>query len=178
MSLERKVLSAGKDHADMFPVFKSLLERTGAEKGDALIWAGCEGACYAMATFFSYFVKETGLDLYFATDADMNRLWRLEPVSGLGVVATRKGNPVKAKIIVLMSGLVDVPFGNVLALVRGGLAEGGTIIGETVVPGLFESLKWHEKIPIRFLFEFSMRGPTAVELVQAERKATVGEAQT
>jgi len=33
-----------------------------------------------------------------------------------------------------------------------------------VVPGLFETLKWHEQIPFRFLFEFSMLQPTAVEM--------------
>ena len=84
----------------------------------------------------------------------------------LGMVASRKEDSVKAKVIVLMSGLVNVPFENVLTLVRDGLAEGGTIIGETVVPGLFESLKWHEQVPIRFLFEFSMERPTAIEIVE------------
>ena len=166
MNWERRVLSVGKDHTGMFPIFRSLVERTGAKKGDALIWAGCHGACYAMATFFSCFLNAMGLNLYFATDADMNRLWRLEPVDDLGIVATRKEGPVKAKVIVLMSGLVDVPFENVLTLARNGLAEGGVIIGETVVPGLFESLKWHEQVPIRFLFEFSMERPTALELVE------------
>jgi hypothetical protein len=166
MDWERRVLSTGKDHAGMFPIFRSLVERTGARKGDTLIWAGCEGACYAMATFFSYYLLDLGLNLYFAADADMNRLWRLEPISDLGMIATRKEDPVKAKVIVLMSGLVNVPFENVLALARNGLADGGVIIGETVVPGLFESLKWHEQVPIRFLFEFSMEKPTALELVE------------
>ena len=80
MNRERKVLSVGTDHTDMLPIFRSLVERTGATKGDALIWAGCEGACYAMATFFSYYLNTMGLNQYFATDADLNRLWRLEPV--------------------------------------------------------------------------------------------------
>ncbi len=166
MNRERKVLSVGTDHTDMAPIFRSLVERAGATKGDALIWAGCEGACYAMATFFSCFLNTMGLNLYFATDADMNRLWRLEPVDDVGIVATRKEDPVKAKVIVLMSGLVNVPFENVLALARNALADGGIIIGETVVPGLFESLKWHEQVPIRFLFEFSMERPTALELIE------------
>ena len=116
MNQERRVLSTGKDHTDMFPIFRSLVERTGAKKGDALIWAGCEGACYAMATFFSYFLlKEIGLNLYFATDGDLDRLWRLEAVDGLGVIATKKEEPVRAKVIVLMSGLMNVPFRNVLS---------------------------------------------------------------
>jgi hypothetical protein len=166
MNRERKILLVGRDHTDMLPIFRSLVEKAGAMKGDALIWAGCEGACYAMATFFSCFLNEMGLNLYFATDADMNRLWRLEPIADLGIIATRKEDPVKAKVIVLMSGLVNVPFENVLTLARNGLAEGGIIIGETVVPGLFESLNWHEQVPIRFLFEFSMKNPTALELVE------------
>jgi hypothetical protein len=167
---ERKVLLTGKDHTDMLPIFRFLVEKTGAKKGDALIWAGCEGACYAMATFFSYFLNDLGLNLYFATDADSNRLWRLELRKEVGMVATKKEPPIKAKVIVLMSGLVHVPFDNVLALIHSGLADGGVIIGETVVPGLFESLKWHEQIPLRFLFEFSMERPTALELEEGNRE--------
>jgi hypothetical protein len=145
-------------------IFRFLVEKTGAKKGDALIWAGCEGACYAMATFFSYFLNDLGLNLYFASDADINKLWRLELRKDVGMIAATKEDPIKAKVIVLMSGLVSVPFDNVLDLIQKGLANDGTIIGETVVPGLFESLKWHEQIPIRFLFEFSMERPTAFEL--------------
>ena len=166
MNRERKVLLIGKDHTDMFPIFRSLVERTGAKKDDALIWAGCEGACYAMATFFSYYLQDLGLKQYFVTDADLDRLWRLDVVKDLGMVASEKEAPIKAKVIVLMSGLASVPFKNVLALIHNGLADGGAIIGETVVPGLFESLKWHERIPIRFIFEFSMERPTAIELVE------------
>ena len=164
MSRERIVLAAGKDHTEMFPIFRSLVERAGAQKGDALVWAGCEGACYSMATFFSYGLRDLGLNLFFATDADTERLWRLDYLEGRGMVATKKEEPVKAKVIVLMSGLVHVPFENVRALVREGLAEQGSIIGETVVPGLFESLRWQDQIPIRFLFEFSMLQPTALEM--------------
>ena len=164
MNRKRSVLATGKDHTEMFPMFRSLVKRTGAREGDALIWAGCEGACYSMATFFSYVVRDLGLNLYFATDADTTRLWRLEYQEDRGIVATKKEKPVKAKVMILMSGLVHVPFENVLALVRDGLAEGGSIIGETVVPGLFETLKWHEQIPFQFLFEFSMVQPTAVEM--------------
>ena len=168
MNRVRRVLSTGNDHTDMFPIFKSLVERSGAKKGDALIWAGCEGACYAMATFFSYYLLDLELNLYFATDGDLNRLWRLERVDGVGTVATKKVEPLKAKVIILMSGLMKVPFGNVLTLVRNGLVEGGVVIGETVVPGLFESMGWHEQIPIRYLFEFSMQEPTALEIVEKE----------
>ena len=169
MNRERKVLAIGKDHNDMLPIFRSLVEKTGVQKGDALIWAGCEGACYAMATFFSYFLNDLGINLYFATDADINRLWRLELRKDLGMIATTKEDPIKAKVIVLMSGLVNVPFDNVLALIQGGLADDGVIMGETVVPGLFEGLKWHEQIPLRFLFEFSMERPTALELEEGHR---------
>jgi hypothetical protein len=166
MNRERRPLSIGKDHSDMLPMFRSLVERTGASKGDALIWAGCEGACYAMATFFGYYLEDLGLKQYFAADGDLSRLWRLEPITDLGMVATKKEEPVRAEVIVLMSGLANVRFENVLALVRDGLTEDGVIIGETVVPGLFENLKWYEHVPIRFLFEFSMERPTAIELVE------------
>ena len=164
MGEKRTLLAAGKDHTDMLPVFKSLIEKAGARRGEALIWAGCEGACYAMATFFSYFLCDLGLELYFATDADLNRLRRLEVRPDVGVVAAEKVPPVKGKIVVLMSGLVNVPFENVLRLVSDGLADDGVVIGETVVPRLFESEKWHEKIPMRFVFEFEMVRPAAFEI--------------
>lgn len=166
MDRVRRVLSEGKDHTDMLPIFRSLVLNCGAKKGDLLIWAGCPGPCYAMATFFSFSLRELGFNLYFAVDADINKLWRLELQKDLGFVATKKENPIKAKIMVLMSGLVTVPFENVMRLVRENLANHGTIIGETVIPGLFENVKWHEQIPLRFIFEFSMERPTAVEIAE------------
>jgi hypothetical protein len=166
MNLQRKVLSIGKDHTDMHSLFRSLVERTGVKKGDALTWSGCGEPCYAMATFFGYALDDLGLRQYYALEGDLKRLWRLEMVKDLGMVASRKETPVKAKVLILMSALVNVPFENVLKLVHEGLADDGIIIGETVVPGLFERLKWHERIPIRFLFEFSMQKPTVIELVE------------
>ena len=166
MSRVGKIISEGKDHTDMFPIFRSLVLKSGAKKGDPVIWAGCPGPCYAMAIFFSFSLRDLGLDLYFAVDADINRLWRLELQTDLGFVATKREPPIRAKIIVLMSGLLTVPFENVTRLVRGNLADDGTIIGETVIPGLFENVKWHEQIPFRFIFEFSMQRPTALEMIE------------
>ena len=165
MSRVRRVISAGKDHTDMFPIFRSLVLNSGAKENDLLIWAGCPGPCYAMATFFSFSLRDLGLNLFFAVDADIDKLWRLELQKDLGFVATKKENPIKAKIIILMSGLVTVPFEKVTRLVRENLANDGTIIGETVIPGLFENVKWHDQIPFRFVFEFSMERPTAVEII-------------
>jgi hypothetical protein len=165
MHRERKALLDGKDHMDMFPLFRSLLASAGVKKGDTVIWAGCEGYCYSMATFFSYAILDLGLRIYFASEADIDKLWRLELMPGRGVAATEKAPPLKANVLVLMSGLVSVPFENVLNLVKGFLADDGVIVGETVVPGLFESLGWHDKIPFRFLFEFSMVHPAVAEMV-------------
>jgi hypothetical protein len=162
----RRVISAGKDHTDMFPIFRSLVLNSGAKEGDLLIWAGCPGPCYAMATFFSFSLRDLGLNLYFAVDADIKKLWRLELQKDLGFVAMKKEGPIQAKIIVLMSGLVTVPFENVMRLISENLAHDGTIIGETVIPGLFENVKWHDQIPFRFIFEFSMERPTALEITE------------
>ena len=63
-----------------------------------------------------------------------------------------------------MSGLLTAPFENVMKLVSEGLQDDGVIIGETVVRGLFENAKWDEQIPFRYLFEFSMERPTALEI--------------
>jgi hypothetical protein len=160
----REIVLEGKDHTEMLPIFRSLVIRSGAKKGDRLIWAGCSGPCYSMATFFSYGLRDLGLNLFFASDGNIDHLWRLEFRKELGMMATRRESPLKAKIIVLMSGLLQSPFEPVLTLTREGLQDDGIIIGETVVRGLFENAKWHEKIPFRFLFEFSMERPTALKL--------------
>lgn len=164
MNNEKKLISAGKDYTDMLPIFRNLVLKSGVKKGDSLIWAGCPGTCYAMATFFSYGLRDLGLNLYFAVDADIHMLWRLDLIKEVGVIASKKENPIKAKVLVLMSGLLRIPFENVLKLVREGLASDGTIIGETVVPGLFEKEKWDKQIPFRFLFEFSMERLASFEI--------------
>jgi len=163
MKITGEIISEGRDHTDMLPLFRSLVVKSGAKKGDALIWAGCQGPCYSMATFFSYGLRDLGLGLFFAPDADIERLWRLEFHKDLGFVAKSKESPVRAKVLVLMSGLLKAPFENVLRLTREGLQEDGVIVGETVVRGLFGQAKWHEKIPIRYVFEFSMERPIALE---------------
>ncbi len=38
------------------------------------------------------------------------------------------------------------------------------MIGETVIPGLFEGNDWDKKIPFNFIFEFEMKNPTAFTL--------------
>ncbi|MDP6179623.1 MAG: hypothetical protein QGG48_07010, partial [Desulfatiglandales bacterium] len=79
-------------------------------------------------------------------------------------IATKKEEPLKAEIIILMSGLLKVPFEKILNLTRVALTDEGAIIGETVVPELFEKEKWDERIPFRFIFEFSMVSPTSFEI--------------
>ena len=165
MKRGRKVLSEGKDHRDMLSTLRSLVVKSAPKKGESLVWAGCPGPCYSMATFFSYGLRDLGLGLFFATDADIHRLWRLELEEELGMVAARRESPLKAKILILMSGLITAPFENVLRLVKEGLQDDGVVIGETVVRGLFESAKWDERINFRYLFEFSMEKPMALEMV-------------
>jgi hypothetical protein len=159
-----KLVLEGKDHTEMLPIFRSVVIKSGAKKGDRLIWAGCAGPCYSMATFFSYGLRDLGLNLFFASDGDINRLWRLVFRKELGIVATKRESPLKAKVIVLMSGLMQAPIEPVLTLAREGLEDDGIIIGETVVRGLFEKAKWQEKIRFHFLFEFTMERPTALEV--------------
>ncbi len=72
--------------------------------------------------------------------------------------------PVQAKVATLMSGLLQVPFQNVVNFIDQRLAKNGIIIGETVVSGLFEEKGWDKKIPFNFIFEFEMRNPTAFAL--------------
>ncbi len=162
--MEKNIITTGTDYTSTVPIFRDLVLKSGVKQGANLIWAGCPGTCYAMATFFSFGLRDLGLNLYFAVDADINNLWRLEYIKKLGMMATKKEEPLKAEIIILMSGLLRVPFEKILKLTRVALADEGTIIGETVVPGLFEKEKWNERIPLRFIFEFSMVSPTSFEL--------------
>ena len=94
----------------------------------------------------------------------MSQLYRLDYEKPLGFVARRERKAVRARVLVLMSGLVHVPFEDTLKLVRAGLEPDGIIIGETVVPGLFEEKGWDRQIPFKYLFEFSMRNPTVYEV--------------
>ena len=167
--MEKNIITAGNDYTFMLPIFRDLVLKSGAKEGDNLIWAGCPGTCYSMATFFSFGLRDLGLNLFFAVDADIKNLWRLENINKLGIMATEKAEPLKAEIMVLMSGLLRVPFENILDLIRVALADNGAIIGETVVPGLFEKEKWNETIPFRFLFEFSMESPTSFEVKEGIR---------
>jgi hypothetical protein len=163
--MEKKLITAGKDYREMYSIFRDVVLKCGIENGDNVIWGGCPGSCYAMASFLSYGLRDLGLNLYFAVDADIHNLWRLELMKEVGIYASKKEKPIKAKVLVLMSGLLRVPFENVLQFVRQGLGNEGTIIGETAAPGLFEQAKWHERIPFKFIFEFSMERPSSFEVV-------------
>ncbi|MEE9610478.1 MAG: DUF2124 family protein [Desulfatiglandales bacterium] len=162
--MKKNVISTGKDFTYMFSIFKELLSKSGIKERDNLIFAGCPGPCYSMATFFSFGIRDLNLNLYFAVDSDIHRLWRLDYVENLGVVAAGKQDPLKARVIVLMSGLCSIPIERTLEFVKDALASGGKIIGETPAHGLFEDQGWDNKIPFDFLFEFSMTDITSFEI--------------
>ena len=162
--MKKKVISVGKDYTSLSPLFRELVLKSGIKEQDNLIFAGCPGACYSMATFFSFGIRELNLNLYFAVNSDIHQLWKLEYVENLGVVATRKEDPVKAKIIVLMSGLCTLPIEHTLKFINDALVSDGIIIGEAPAPGLFEEQGWDKQIPFNFLFEFSMKNPTSFKV--------------
>jgi len=164
MGKERKVILEGKDHNDTISMFRTLIEMVGMEKGESIIWAGCPGPCYAMAIFFSNSIKDKNLDIYFAANSDMNRVWQIEDLEDTGMTATKKVDHVRANLIILMSGLVYAPFENIEKLLMNGLAKGGVVIGESVVPFVFESVGWIDSIPFNYLFEFTMKEPKIIEL--------------
>jgi hypothetical protein len=159
----KKIISTGKDHTAMLPIFRELILKSGIKAQDNLIFAGCSGPCYSMATFFGFGIRDLNVSLYFAVDSDIHQLWRLDEVEDLGIVAARTEGPLKAKVIVLMSALCAMPIEPTLALIREALLSDGVIIGETVEPGLFERQGWDKRIPFNFLFEFSMVNPTSFE---------------
>lgn len=162
--MRKKIISKGTDYTYMLPIFREVLLKSGMREKDNLIFAGCQGPCYSMATLLSFGIRDLNLNLYFAVDADIQQLWKLEYIKNLGVVAYRKENPVKAKGVILMSGLMSVPFKNILKFIKESLLGGGILIGETVAPGLFEEKGWDKQIPFNYLFEFSMENPTSFEV--------------
>jgi len=162
--VKKKTLWSGPDHTYVMTIFRNLILKTGIRESENLVFAGCEGPCFSMATFFSFGIRDLKLNLFFATDADMGRSYKLEHQRALGMVARKHEAPVKAGVIVLMSGLTEIPFDRVLAFVDRALEKDGIIIGETVVSGLFEEKGWTDKLLFNYIFEFAMRNPTAYEL--------------
>ncbi len=162
--MNKKILSTGKDHTSMLPIFRELIIKSGIKEQDNVIFAGCSGPCYSMATFFGFGIRDLNINLYFAVDSDIYQLWRLDDVENLGIVAARIERPVKAKVIVLMSALCTMPIEATLELIHDALVSNGVIIGETVEPGLFERQAWDKRIPFDFLFEFSMENPRSFEI--------------
>ena len=148
----------------MLPIFRELIIKSGIKEQDNLIFAGCSGPCYSMATFFGFGIRDLNINLFFAVDSDLHQLWRLDHVENLGTVAARIEGPVKAKVIVLMSALCTMPIEATLELIQEALAINGVIIGETVEPGLFERQSWDRRIPFNFLFEFSMENPRSFKI--------------
>ena len=162
--MKKKTLFAGKDFTTVLPMFNNLVIKAGAKKQDILIFAGCPGPCFSMATFFGFGIRDLNLHLYFAANADLNQLWRLEYNEAMGMAASGKAPPVKAKVLVLMSGLCTLPVEQTLKLIEEGLSEGGRIIGEAPAFDLFEEKHWADKVPFDFFFEFAMERPTAFEV--------------
>jgi hypothetical protein len=162
--MKKKILWSGPDHTYVMTIFRNLILKTGIRESENLVFAGCEGPCFSMATFFSFGIRDLKLNLFFATDADMGRSYKLEHQRALGMVARKHEAPVKAGVIVLMSGLTEIPFDRVLAFVDRALEKDGIIIGETVVAGLFEEKGWTDKLLFNYIFEFAMRNPAAYEL--------------
>jgi hypothetical protein len=148
----------------MLPIFRELILKSRPREKDNLVFAGCPGPCFSMASFFSSGLRDLKLNQYFAVDSDINQLWKLEYTENLGVNATTKENPLKANVIVLMSGLCAIPIERTINFIKEALAADGVIIGEAPAPGLFEGGDWAKKMPFHFLFEFSMKRPASYKV--------------
>lgn len=155
------VRAQGETYKEMLPLFRELVLESGLRKGDRVLWSGCPGTCYAMATFYSFGIRDLGFGIFFSVDSSLDEIWRLEYRDHVGVMATRKESPGKAELIILMSGLLRVPFEKTKKLVQEALADSGRVMGETVVPGLFERAGWTKEISFDSFFEFSMVNPAA-----------------
>ena len=71
--MKKRVVSRGKHYTDTLPIFRELVLKSGMKEQDNLIFAGCSGACYSMATFFSLGISALDINLYFATDSDIGQ---------------------------------------------------------------------------------------------------------
>ena len=160
----KKVIAEGEDFTHVLPICRDIIIKSGIKKDGHLIFAGCPGPCYAMSTFFSFGIRDLGLNLYFAVDADMGQLLRLDYVESQGIMAVGKESSLKADVIVLMSGLCNLPIEKTLEFINHGLRNKGVIIGEAPARGLFEEMGWTDKVPFNFLFEFSMTNPTSFSM--------------
>ena len=167
--MKKEVISVGEDYTQTLPIFRDLILKSGARKKDNLIFAGCPGPCFSMATFFSSALGDLDLTQHFAADSDIDQLWRLDYMENLGITASRKVPPLKAKVLILMSGLCAIPVERTIAFIREALLAEGVIIGEAPAPGLFEAQGWAEKIPFHFLFEFTMKRPTSYKVINGDR---------
>jgi hypothetical protein len=160
----KKAIEEGQDFTHVLPLFRDLVIESGIKKDGHLIFAGCPGPCFSMATFFGFGIRDLGLKFFFAVDADMEQLLRLEYVENQGITAAGKESPLKADVIVLMSGLCNLPLEKTLEFINNGLRDKGVIIGEAPAHGLFEEMGWIDKVPFNFLFEFSMHNPTSFSM--------------
>lgn len=162
--MNKKVISVGQDYTDMLPVFREVIPKSVMEKQGNLVFAGCPGPCYSMATLLGFGIKDLDLNLFFAVDSDVHQLWRLEYVQDRGMIAMKKEDPIRAEVIILMSGLCALPIEKTIDFVKKVLLPEGVIIGEAPAPGLFEEREWDKKIPFNFLFEFTMKNPTSFKV--------------
>ena len=162
--MKKQLISSGEDYTQVLPIFRELILESGIREEDNLVFAGCPGPCFSMASFFSSGLVDLKINQYFAVDSDIHRLWKLEYVENLGVNAVKKEKPLKAEVVVLMSGLCAIPIEHTMNFIKEALVADGVIIGEAPAAGLFEGGEWAEKIPFHFLFEFSMKRPASYKV--------------
>jgi hypothetical protein len=163
--MEKRLITTGRDYTRVMPVFRDLIVRSGIREGENLLFAGCPGACYSMATLLGFGLRDLDLNLFFAVDADIRQLWRLEQSQDLGVRAAGKAEPIKGRVIVIMSGLCTLPIEKATDFIEKSLGSEGVLVGEAPAPDFFEERGWIGKIPFHYLFEFSMENPTSYDLL-------------
>ena len=62
--MKKKILWSGPDHTYMMTIFRNLILKTGIRESENLVFAGCEGPCFSMATFFSFGIRDLKLNLF------------------------------------------------------------------------------------------------------------------
>jgi hypothetical protein len=162
--MRKSVLYQGKNYQDLLPGFREIILKSSITTNGRLVFGGCVGPCYAMATLLCFGIRDLGLNLFFAVNADLQQLTRLEYDRNLGIMSTNRQAPLKADAVVIMSGLCLLPIEKTRAFIKDGLIEEGIVIGEAPAHRFFEQNGWDKQIHFNFLFEFSMQNPTAFEI--------------
>ena len=175
-----KAVFNGRGYLNIGNAFRKIAKEAKLKKNQTVIFSGCPGACYSYATSYSGELRAFEPVAYFVSNSDTEQAWRLDPVENLGVSATQKEKPGKAKLIFVMCGLTcditkdgkfvhssEEVLRNTKRMIEEHLTVDGKVILEsafgTDMPNIFSKMKWKKQIDADYTLEY------CVDRVKAQR---------